>query len=74
MGTAQIHRRRERLDRAMHPPANDCITLEQMCRQIWRHDKVRFRKLAAKSNLAHFIKQFEYEDTERAGADRGRGR
>jgi hypothetical protein len=49
VGTAQIRRRLERIDRAMQPPADNGFTLERLCRHVWRRDKSQFRKLALNS-------------------------
>jgi RNA polymerase-interacting CarD/CdnL/TRCF family regulator len=41
------------------------ITLEQLCRDLWRADKQRYLAKMGKTGAQLFIKQFEREDAER---------
>jgi hypothetical protein len=43
---------------------------------MWREDKRKFLEIANETRLSLFVRQFEFEDVERGGADRqmrGRG-
>jgi hypothetical protein len=70
----ELVKRIERLERSAHGGSGGALTLEELCRHIWRADKKRLLALARKVNLTYFIQQFEFEDTEalrRTSGDRG---
>ena len=46
---------------------NTEITLEELCRQMWKADKKGYIESYEKTSFAHFIPQFEREDAVRAG-------
>jgi hypothetical protein len=46
------------------------ITLEELCRAMWRKDKRKFSEIARGTNLRLFVRQFELEEVERGDAER----
>ena len=71
MSTRQIRKRLERLAQRFDLRDDATITLEQLCRDLWRADKQRYlAQCAGKPSGRHFITQFEREDAERNRAER----
>ena len=52
---------------------NISITLEELCRLMWRRNKEHFRKIAEDSNYPFqlFVYRFQREDAEAASRQRG---
>ena len=70
MSTRQIRKRLERLAQRFEIRDDGTITLEQLCRSLWRADKQRYLAQMGKTSAQLFIKQFEREDAERNRAER----
>ena len=65
MSTRQLLKRIEKVHGRMFPKRDDgTLTLEELCRAIWREDENQFRKMTSSADcrLRHFIPQFERED------------
>ena len=70
MSTRQIRKRIERLAQRFELRYAGTVTLEQLCRDLWRADKQRYLAQMGKTSARLFIKQFEREDAERNQAER----
>jgi len=63
MSISQLARRIARVGQDRSPdPDGGLITLEELCRSIWRHDKAKFREIAQPTSGMLLIAQFEHED------------
>ena len=61
----QMSNRLKRVQRRMFPEHDESVlTLEELCRAIWREDENTFRRMNSGDycSLRHFIPQFERED------------
>ena len=65
-----IRNRLLRVERNIRPQGDTGFTLEELCRYMWREDKRKFVKIAQGTSLSLFVRQFEFEEVERAEADR----
>jgi hypothetical protein len=45
-------------------PADAMVTLEELCRAMWRENPSHFRTIAAKQRLGLFVTLFESEDAD----------
>ena len=71
MSTRQIRKRLERLAQRFELRYAGTVTLEQLCRDLWRADKQRYLvQCAGKPSGRHFITQFERQDAERNRVER----
>ena len=70
MNVRSIMNRLLRVERNIRPRGDGSFTLEELCRYMWREDKRKFLKIAQDTSLSLFARQFEFEDVERAEADR----
>ena len=73
MSTRQILKRVSKLENLICPRSdgNTSITLEELCRSMWRSDKKHFIELAKNNSYQLFVYQFEQEDAS-AAALKGR--
>ena len=65
MITRQLLNRLRKVEQRIFPKRDESmVTLEEVCRVIWQHDKEKFRKMTIDecSGLRYFIPQFERED------------
>jgi hypothetical protein len=65
MRTLNIKRRLNALEHTLRPAGDRGITLEALCRIIWRHDKKAFSELAKSSGQGFLIERFSREDAAR---------
>jgi hypothetical protein len=73
MRTRQILKRVAKLEDLICPRSdgNTSITLEELCRSMWRSDKKHFIEIAKNNSYQLFVYQFEQEDAN-AAALKGR--
>ncbi len=66
MSTRYLLNRLEKVEERMFPKRDDgTLTLEELCRAIWRQDRKGLEKITSGEycSLRHFIRQFEREDS-----------
>ena len=77
MGTRSIRKRIARLEKLMSPQydedGNVRITLEELCRPMWKRNRKKFIKLVKGTSMQVLICQFQAEDAIEA-ADNARRR
>jgi hypothetical protein len=70
MSTRQTLKRIAKLEKLMRPPDDGdgtiSITLEELCRSLWRKDKIGFMKSAENNSYQLFVNQFQREDANAA--------
>jgi len=74
MSTRQILKRVAKLEDLICPRSdgNTSITLEELCRSMWRSDKQRFMEIAKNNSYQLFVYQFQREDAEATSMARRR--
>jgi hypothetical protein len=65
MNATRMRRRLKKLEQRSSP-GDGTFTLEELCRAIWLSDKKHFLDLANQTCLSFFVRQFRFEDAERA--------
>jgi hypothetical protein len=68
MNTRQRLKRVAKLQNLLCPQSDGSVTLEELCRSMWRRNKKTFREIAEASNYPYqlFVYQFEQEDADAA--------
>ena len=73
MSTRQSLKRVAKLENLMCPQSDGdiSITLEELCRSMWRQDKKGFLESAKNNSYRLFVSQFEREDAAEAASRDG---
>jgi hypothetical protein len=64
MNARNIRNRLLRIERKIQPEHDGAITLEALCRSMWRADKRKFLEMAKGTSFSLFVSQFEFEEAE----------
>ena len=65
-GNLKLIRRLSRLEDLTGPQSTRSMTLEELCRSMWRQHKPGFIELAKNNSYQLFVYQFEREDADAA--------
>jgi len=71
MSTLRLSTRLEKLEARLRPTAGQGITLEELGRALWNHNREDFKKLVEGTSYRILIRWFEAEEVMRE-AERGR--
>jgi hypothetical protein len=68
MNARQRLNRIAKLQELLCPKSDGSVTLEELCRSMWRRNKKNFREIAEESSYPYqlFVYQFEQEDADAA--------
>jgi len=71
MSTRQLLKRVANLENLICPQSDGSVTLEELCRSMWRRNKKHFREIAEESSYPFqlFVYQFQREDAEAASQE-----